>query len=233
MAAIVGLVIFPGACQHSSTRGKGTAPKAEEVTFSTRDGGLIHGNLSGKRSHAVVLVHGGRFNKESWADQTRVLTQAGMSVLAIDLRGYGKSQGGNQSNDEWEGYALDVLGAVRFLHEHGLERVSVVGGSMGGWAAARASVLANEGEIDRLVLISHSSIEQPQLMKGRKLFISSEQDPFADGSYRLRDIREQYERAPEPKELLVVEGDAHGQNIFGTPEGDLMLGWIVKFLTGE
>jgi hypothetical protein len=35
------------------------------VSFSTTDGGAIHANVFGGGEHAVVLAHGGRFDKES------------------------------------------------------------------------------------------------------------------------------------------------------------------------
>jgi pimeloyl-ACP methyl ester carboxylesterase len=46
----------------------------------------------------VVLAHGARFNKASWAKQAEVLAKTGFRVLAIDFRGYGKSRGGDQSS---------------------------------------------------------------------------------------------------------------------------------------
>jgi hypothetical protein len=45
-------------------------------------------------------------------------------------------------------------------------------------------------------------------MIGRKLFIVSRDDPQADGSPRLIKIREQYEKAPPPKQLLILDGSA-------------------------
>jgi hypothetical protein len=43
----------------------------EHVSFPTQDGGVVHADLYGKGDHGVVLAHGGRFNKESWATQAR------------------------------------------------------------------------------------------------------------------------------------------------------------------
>ena len=64
----------------------------QAVSFPTPDGGLIYANEYGRGDRGVVLVHGGRFNKESWREQAPVLARAGFRVLAIDLRGYGKSE---------------------------------------------------------------------------------------------------------------------------------------------
>ena len=47
-------------------------------------------------------------------------------------------------------------------------------------------------------------------------FITSRDDPSASGAPRLVKIRDQYERAPDPKELVILEGSAHAQFIFET-----------------
>jgi hypothetical protein len=68
-------------------------------------------------------------------------------------------------------------------------------------------------------------------MKGRKLFIVARDDPSWDGSPRLAAIREQYKRAKGPKELVVLEGDAHAQFLFETDQGDRLMREILRFLS--
>ena len=80
------------------------------------------------------------------------------------------------------------------------------------------------------MLLAHSAIESPERMKGRKLFIAARGDLFADGSPRLVKIREQYERAPGPKELVILEGAAHAQHIFATEQGSRLMDEIRRFL---
>ncbi len=82
------------------------------------------------------------------------------------------------------------------------------------------------------MLLAASSIEQPERMKGRKLFIASRDDIIGDGKPRMPLIRALYERAPEPKRLLILEGSAHAQHIFGTDQGERLLREILDFLTG-
>jgi hypothetical protein len=74
-------------------------------------------------------------------------------------------------------------------------------------------------------------VDDPERIPGAKLFVVARDDPYFGGGYRLDDIRNQYERAPEPKELLVLEGDAHAQFIFETDQGERLLREIVRFLT--
>ena len=128
------------------------------VFFSTQDGGVIFADLYGTGRRAVVLAHGGQFNKESWASQAQALAAAGFQVLAIDFRGYGKSHGPGGSDPMDAPLQQDVLAAVRYLHDHGAKTVSVVGGSMGGGAAGDASI-ASKPRRDRSSGPARSSSE--------------------------------------------------------------------------
>ena len=207
------------------------AAAQEHVSFPTQDGGVVYADMYGRGERGVVLAHGGRFDKESWEKQGRVLAEAGFRVLAIDFRGRGQSRGGPQSKSSDDGVQYDVMAAVRYLRENGSKTVSVVGASFGGGAAAEVSVESRIGEIDRLVLLAPSSIDEPERMKGRKLFITSRDDPQADGSPRLVKIREQYEKAPPPKELVILDGSAHAQFIFQTEQGERLMREILRFLS--
>ncbi len=124
-----------------------------------------------------------------------------------------------------------MLAAVRYLHETGAETVSVVGASFGGGAAAQAAVEVPRGEIDRIVLLAHSAIDEPERMKGRKLFITSRGDTTGSGALRLPKIREQYDQATSPKELVILDGAAHAQFIFETDQGERLMREILRFLS--
>ena len=198
------------------------------VTFSTADEGLISADLYGSGACGVVLVPGGRFDNSSWEPEARVLADAGFLVLAISLRGRGESRAGTAGEDA---LYLDVLGAVRYLRTLGVSSISAVGASLGGWALAEAVIRTKPGEIDRAVFLAHSVIEDPEKLHGRKLFIVSREDIRGGGVRRLAEIRDQYERAPEPKELLILEGGAHAQALFQTGQGEQLMNHIVCFLS--
>jgi dienelactone hydrolase len=200
------------------------------VSFQTQDGGVVYADFYGKGTRGVVLAHGGRFTKESWEKQARVLLKAGFCVLAIDFRGRGQSRGPTQSQASDDGVRFDVLAAVRYLKRRGVKTVSIVGASFGGGAAAEAAVDAKPGEIDRLVLLAHSPIDKPESIKGRKLFILTRDDANAAGP-RLPRIQEQYARTPGPKRLVILEGSAHAQFIFETDQGERVMSEILRFLS--
>jgi len=196
------------------------APAA--VNYPTADGGTIHAELYGEGSHAVLLAHGRIFNKESWEPLARRLEAEGYQVMAIDFRGYGDSTAGNGGNV----LEQDILGGIRYLHERqGATAVSVIGGSMGGGASARAAVLAAPGQIEALVLLSGGSVGDPgHLHAARILFIASEDEPMTPG------IRDQHAQAPDPRKLVLLPGSAHAQHIFKTDQAERLTEEILGFL---
>lgn len=216
------LILFCGLFAVSQLAISASSPR--DVSFSTSDGGTIDADLYGSGTQGVIFAHGAIFNKQSWAPLARRLAALGYRALAIDFRGYGKSRGGRDPG----ALDLDVVAAVHWMHNQGVHSVSVVGGSMGGGASAKAATELARGQIDRLVLLSPVPIDDPGNMKANRiLFIASRHESLEPT------IRQQYERAPEPKKLTVLPGSAHAQNIFATKEGPHLADVIVHFLTGN
>jgi|SRR5262245_38220958 len=204
-----------------ATLGCGGGSASREVQFRTADGGMVVADLyAASGSDAVVLAHGAAFDKASWAPLAVWLAGRGHQVLAIDFRGYGGSTAGSDRR----GLCEDVLAAVRYLRGQGVTRVAVLGASMGAGAAADAAVRAAPGEIDRLILLSPVAIADLEHLRGRVLFIASQEEPMA------AQVREQYRRVPEPKRLVLLPGAAHAQHIFATEQAERLRTTIAEFL---
>ncbi|MCU1257768.1 MAG: NADPH-dependent methylglyoxal reductase [Bryobacterales bacterium] len=206
------------------------AAAQQTISFPTEDGGRIYADLYGNGRRAVVLAHGGRFNKESWRDQALALAAEGFRVLAIDFRGFGQSLGPRQADFDNAPFYKDVLAAVRYFRRQGVKAVSVVGGSFGGGAAGDASIQSAPGEIDSVVFLGAAPNLSAEKLKSRALFIVARDDADAGGP-RLPAIRAQYEKAPQPKELIVVDGSAHAQFLFQSDQRDGVMREIVRFLS--
>ncbi len=202
------------------------------ISFPTPDGAVISANLYGSGIRALLLVHGGRFTKESWAPQVPAFTAAGYRVMSIDLRGFGHSRGPGQPEPSDAQLATDVLTAVRYLRAHGATTVSIVGGSMGGTAAGDASIASQPGEIDRIVLLGAAPSGPAEKIKSPALFIVAREDTSGDGP-RLPGIRAQYEKAPPPKKLTVLAGSAHAQFLFQTDQSDRVIREILQWLSAK
>jgi len=150
--------------------------------------------------------------------------------LAFDFRGYGQSHGPGQADIYTAPLYLDVLAAVRYLKSHGAKTVSVVGGSLGGGAAGDASIESKPGEIERAVFLGASPNRPAGKLKSRSLFIVARDDANDDGP-RLPGIRAQYEKAPQPKELVILDGSAHAQFLFESDQAERVMREILRFLT--
>jgi dienelactone hydrolase len=202
------------------------------VSFPLLTGqGQVQADLYGHGTRGVVLAHGGPFNKESWKNQAESLAKAGFLVLAVRFRGDGLNPDGSPGAfGSAPDNAADVLAAAAYLHSIGAKMVSAVGGSMGGDAVGEADAASKPGNFDRIVILASSGGDHPEKLNGRKLFIVAREDRDSD-SLRLPEISKHYERAPQPKKLVVLEGSAHAQFLFATDQGPRLMDEILRFLS--
>ncbi len=82
----------------------------------------------------------------------------------------------------------------------------------------------------RIVFLASSGGSRPEKLSGRKLFIVARDDRNSWG-LRLPEIKAHFERAPEPKKLVIVDGSAHAQFLFDTEGGSNVMDQILRFLT--
>jgi dienelactone hydrolase len=191
----------------------------------------IQADLYGSGTRGVVLAHGGRFHKESWKKQAQALADAGFLVLAVRFRGDAFNPDGSpDSSGSTADNAADVLAAVSYLHRSGAKTVSAVGASLGGDAVGEADAQSKPGNIARIVLLGSSGGDHPEKLSGRKLFIVARDDRSGSG-LRLPEISSNYERAPQPKKLVILKGSAHAQYLFDTDQGPRLLSEVLRFLS--
>lgn len=188
-------------------------------SIPTSDGEAMTASEWGSGSRAVLLVHGAAFDRASWDPLARRLAAEGLRVLAPDLRR--DAAGRPRGPEVWR---RDVLAALEGLRRDGVDRVSVVGASLGGRAAADCLSEEPAGEVERLVLLAPAGALAPERIPGRKLVVLSRGEPAAAHLRRL------YERLPEPKELEELDGSAHAQHVFATPAGPALEERLVRFL---
>jgi dienelactone hydrolase len=200
------------------------------VDSSSGKNARIQADLYGSGSRAVLLAHGGRFNKDSWRTQAPILARAGCLVLAINYRGDTFNPDGSPSAlGSDDDNAIDVEAAARYLHGIGAKSISAIGASLGGDAAGEAEARSQAGIFDKMIFLGSEGGDAPEKLKGRKLFIVAREDSNGSGP-RLPGISKCYEQTPEPKQLIVLKGSAHAQFLFDTGEGPQLMREILKFL---
>jgi len=128
--------------------------KYEDVSFLSRDDELtLRGwYLPAQNSELVVImVHGGEQHRADpsigMLDIASGLVEHGYNVLMFDLRGHGESEGNRMAAGYYE--KRDLLGAVDYMKGQGLERIGVLGFSMG--AAIVLMATPESDDIDAVV----------------------------------------------------------------------------------
>jgi dipeptidyl aminopeptidase/acylaminoacyl peptidase len=121
----------------------------QPISYEARDGLTIHGYLTTpvgiatKNLPTVLLVHGGPWVRDNWGydPEAQWLANRGYAVLQVNYRGstgYGKAFV-NAGNRQWAAAMHDdLIDAVNWLVKQGIanpEKVAIMGGSYGGYAA--------------------------------------------------------------------------------------------------
>jgi dienelactone hydrolase len=145
--AVAVSVIAPAVAVTHARRGDGGATPAslglqyDDVTLRTADGvGVAAWYVAGANGAGLVVRHGAGSTRSDVLDQAAALVAAGYSVLVMDARGHGESDG-TAMDFGWFG-DLDIRAGTEFLAsrpEVEAERIGAVGFSMGGEEAIGAA----------------------------------------------------------------------------------------------
>jgi dienelactone hydrolase len=235
MKKIVFVLLFLIALSGCTKRGE-----FMEVSFKTDDGFTIYGDFyqpENPNGKALILLHMLRTDKSHWTEFAQRLKERGYYVLAIDLRGHGKSLDKNGKKITWQEFSendfknmvLDVKAAKLFLIEKGInsKSIGIIGASIG--ANTALNYAATDEEIRVIALLSpgldYRGVKTEDAMKvyDRPVFIaaSKEDEPAASSSLKL------YELALGKKELKMYENAGHGTKMFGSTNlMDELINWL-------
>jgi len=218
-----------------------TAPPTQQVgrlregavSFETSDKVKLAGIAYGQGETAVILAHMMGSEQAAWQSFASELAKQGYTALTFDFRGNGKS--GGKLN--YVALDKDVLGAIAFLREQGFTRIVCVGASMGGTACAKAALtpgLAGLVVISSPLTVSTMSSSGVRLVIGdfkkltpAKLFVVAKGDTDL-----VESVKTMYDLSPDPKQITVLPGSAHGTDIFQSADGPALRDLLLKFLQG-
>ncbi len=148
----------------------------------------LHYNDLGEGAETVVMLHGSGPGASGWANFNRniePLVQAGYRVILMDCPGWSKSDPivctGSRSD-------LNARALRGLLDALGLDRVHLIGNSMGGHSAV-AFALANPQRVGKLVLMGGGTGGPSQFVpmptEGIKLIQALYRDPTIDNLKRM------------------------------------------------
>ena len=173
------------------------------------DGRLETGHDSGCRA-AVVLAHphtgyGGTMHTKAVYQAAKAFSRIGCAVLRFNFRGAGASDG---HFSDGPGEMDDMRAALDFMsRRYAGAHLWVAGMSFGSWVAL--TVGAGDARVSTLVAIAppvtRYDFEPVAQSPKAKFLIHGERDELCP----LKDVREFYARAAEPKELVVVDAADH------------------------
>jgi pimeloyl-ACP methyl ester carboxylesterase len=137
---------------------------------------------------AILLVHATGFHARCW-DRTVAALPDGYRVIALDMRGHGRSD--KVGPYTWDTFGRDLEAFVRALE---LEAAIGVGHSMGGHCVASVAARC-PGVFDRLLLIDPVIVD-PELYLGDRLrgYDSPEDHPVARRRDRWDSWEDMFER---------------------------------------
>ncbi|MEO8681103.1 MAG: alpha/beta fold hydrolase [Vicinamibacterales bacterium] len=230
--AALALALVALVCCAADVRASGKA-----VTFPSIDGTSLAGEIyeaSSRPAPGVVLVHMQSRNKADWKDLADDLRDAGLTALAIDLRGHGGSSG---SRENLPAMVQDVKGAVQWLSARQGVRpgnIGIVGASLGANLALLAAV---ELPLVRAVALLSPSldyrglrIDAGVLRKTAGLAVwmaAGTKDPFS-----LRTLKELTTSGSGGREQRLVEGAVHGMALLTADReiGRALVDWLRRSL---
>jgi hypothetical protein len=182
-------------------------------------GGLVEAPHERGVRAAVVFAHphpefGGTMHTKALYQSAKALARIGCSVLRFNFRGVGKSAG---RFDAGRGEQQDFAAALDFMRaRHADAPLWAAGMSFGSWIAMTAG--AGDARVSTLIGVSvpitRYDFDAVSTSTKAKFFVHGERDEITP----LKDIREFYGRAAEPKELAVIDAADH---LFDGKVGDV------------
>ncbi len=113
----------------------------EEVEFKSRDGITLRGWFipASEAKGTIIFCHGHAGSMDPDLKYVPWFNARGFNVLMFDFRGHGRSEGDRISMGYFERF--DLLGAVDYLKNRGIDNIGVLGFSMGGAVAITTAAI--------------------------------------------------------------------------------------------
>lgn len=161
--------------------------EASTSRFVKVNGLNLHYNDAGQ-GEAVVMLHGAGPGASGWSNFNRnigAFVDAGYRVLLLDCPGFNKSESVASVSNR---FLLNAQAVKGLIDELGIERIHLVGNSMGG-ASSLAFATEYPEALDKMVLMGPAGLGQSQFhalpMEGIKLLFQLYREPTLENLQRM------------------------------------------------
>jgi fermentation-respiration switch protein FrsA (DUF1100 family) len=240
------LVYFPDRQLYGDPADVGLA--FTDLTIPTEDGERLHGwwipaRATPARGH-VLFFHGNAGNVSHRLQHASALTGAGLDVLLVDYRGYGRSTG-RPSEDGLYRDARASLAAMRSGGQVDPARIVYMGESLGGAVALHLAIESPPlgcvlqstftslrdvarahypAALSGLAGDAYPSLQRIAALRAPVLIVHGEADEIVPVAH----ARELFAAAPEPRRLRIVAGAGHNDLVdsMGASYGTEVARWL-------
>jgi len=238
--ALVGVAVLASGCARGAELRSEAVAASEEVTIEASDGTTLAGRVFGPADATVgiVFAHMAGSDQSAWYLDAQRMADAGYRTLTYDARG--TCPGGDAGCSEGEAdpslAPSDLAAAVSRLRVDGVDRIALVGASMGGTAALSLAATAPAGVAAVVTLSAPQTFSglgiSPTTLSGlptATLFIAGTGDTAA-----ATDAQRMQAVAAQPSSIEIVTSDDHGTDLLTGNAGgrvrDAMDAWIGRYI---
>lgn len=198
-----------------------------KIEFSGAENNRLAADRFGSGGRPVLFLHGGGQTRRAWDATARRVAAAGMTAIAVDLRGHGESEWVASGNYTFADFAADAAAVFRQSAERYGRAPVAVGASLGGLASLTAEL--NHGPlIDALVLVDITPRMDPEGVAKVQGFMG---ERIADGFATLEEAAQAIARyLPHRKRPASLDGLS--KNLRRSPDGRYRWHWDPAFMAG-
>ena len=226
---LVFVIIMSALLLISCAKQLGKEATMKDIQLETDDEKKIVGTFYEGGSEGIILLHMMDRTRNDWRDFALKLQNLNYSVIAVDFRGHGESEGSwkDFSEEDFQAMDLDVEAAFRYLEQNNITNITIIGASIGANIALRYAV---EHGIGKVVLLSPGldfqgiDTEEPaKVFEGKILIAASKEDKYSfDSSREIYSLIKSNQ-----KSLKIYENAGHGTKMLdNTDLSTVILDWL-------